>query len=40
MAGGVPVPYEYLLWTLVYCGIYSLIAMLLALWMFEDRDLA
>ena len=40
VAAGVSVPYQYLLWTLVYCILYSSIAMLLALTMFEDRDLA
>lgn len=40
VAAGVRVPYEYLGMTLLYCVIYSLIAMLLALVMFEDRDLA
>ena len=40
VAAGVPVPTLYLGWALVYCMIYSLIAMLLALVLFEDRDLA
>jgi len=40
VAAGVPVPYTYLLMSLVYCLIYSVIAMLLALVLFEDRDLA
>jgi ABC-type transport system involved in multi-copper enzyme maturation permease subunit len=40
VAAGVAVPYEYLAWTLVYCTIFSVIAMLLALVLFEDRDLA
>jgi len=40
VAAGVPVPYEYLGWAFFYCLVYSLIAMLLALVMFEDRDLA
>jgi ABC-type transport system involved in multi-copper enzyme maturation permease subunit len=35
----VDVPFEYLGWAFCYCAIYSLIAMLLALVMFEDRDL-
>lgn len=40
VAAGVPVPTLYLGWALVYCMIYSMIAMLLALVLFEDRDLA
>jgi len=40
VAAGVPVPLQYLLWSLVYCALYSAIAMLLALTLFEDRDLA
>jgi hypothetical protein len=36
----VPVPPIYLLWSLVYCVLYSTVAMLLALTLFEDRDLA
>jgi len=40
VAAGVLVPYEYLFWALVYCLIYSAIAMLLALVLFEERDLA
>jgi ABC-type transport system involved in multi-copper enzyme maturation permease subunit len=40
VAAGVAVPYEYLGWTFVYCSIFSVIAMLLALVLFEDRDLA
>ena len=40
VAAGVPVPYTYLLLSLVYCLIYSVIALLLALVLFEDRDLA
>lgn len=34
------VPVEYLAWSCVYCGLYCAIAMLLALFAFEDRDLA
>jgi ABC-type transport system involved in multi-copper enzyme maturation permease subunit len=37
---GQPVPAIYLFWATVYCVIYSTAAMLLALLMFEDRDLA
>lgn len=40
MAGGLSVPNVYLLWTLLYCLLFSVIAMLLALVLFEDRDLA
>ncbi len=40
VAAGVPVPTVYLMWSLVYCVLYSSIAMLLALALFEDRDLA
>jgi ABC-type transport system involved in multi-copper enzyme maturation permease subunit len=40
VAAGVPVPVSYLLWSLVYCALYSTVAMLLALILFEDRDLA
>ena len=40
VAAGRPVPYEYLGWCLLYCVLYSTIAMLLALALFEDRDLA
>ena len=39
-ATGDPVPTDYLLWALVYCSLYSAVAMLLALTLFEDRDLA
>ena len=40
VAAGVPVPFTYLLVSLGYCIIYTTIAMLLALTLFEDRDLA
>jgi ABC-type transport system involved in multi-copper enzyme maturation permease subunit len=40
VAAGAAVPIVYLFWSLVYCLIYSIIAMLLALVLFEDRDLA
>jgi ABC-type transport system involved in multi-copper enzyme maturation permease subunit len=39
-ATGLPVPLDYTLWALVYCTLYSSVAMLLALTLFEDRDLA
>jgi ABC-type transport system involved in multi-copper enzyme maturation permease subunit len=40
VAGGVRVPPDYLAWALLYCIMYSTVAMLLALILFEDRDLA
>jgi ABC-type transport system involved in multi-copper enzyme maturation permease subunit len=40
VAGGVKVPPEYLAWAALYCVLYSAVAMLLALILFEDRDLA
>jgi ABC-type transport system involved in multi-copper enzyme maturation permease subunit len=40
VAGGVAVPWNYLGWALLYCVIYSAAMMLLALILFEDRDLA
>jgi hypothetical protein len=40
VAGGRIVPLAYLGWAFVYAAIYSTIAMLLALTLFEDRDLA
>jgi ABC-type transport system involved in multi-copper enzyme maturation permease subunit len=40
VAAGVGVPPDYLGWSLVYCLIYGMIALLLALLLFEDRDLA
>jgi ABC-type transport system involved in multi-copper enzyme maturation permease subunit len=40
VAAGLPVPFLYLFVALVYCVIYTLIAMLFALVLFEDRDLA
>ncbi len=40
IAAGTPVPLLYLGWALAYCVLYSAIAMLVALALFEDRDLA
>ncbi len=40
VAAGKQVPLEYLAMAFVYCVLYSLIALLLALALFEDRDLA
>jgi ABC-type transport system involved in multi-copper enzyme maturation permease subunit len=36
----VPVPLDYLGWAVIYTGLYGTMAMLLALVLFEDRDLA
>ncbi len=40
LATGGTVPLDYLLWTTLYAAIYSTIAMLLAMLLFEERDLA
>jgi len=40
VAGGQDIPANYLAWALLYCILYSTVAMLLALVLFEDRDLA
>ena len=40
VAGGIDVPWDYLAWALLYCVLYSGAMMLLALILFEDRDLA
>jgi hypothetical protein len=40
VAGGKHVPPDYLAWALLYCVLYSAVAMLLAMILFEDRDLA
>jgi hypothetical protein len=40
IAGGQRVPWDYLGMAALYCALYSTIAMLLALALFEDRDLA
>jgi len=40
IAGGASVPYVYLAWATVYCMIYGMVALLFALVLFEDRDLA
>ncbi len=40
VASGKPVPLDYLGWTFLYCAIYSTIALLIGLALFEDRDLA
>jgi ABC-type transport system involved in multi-copper enzyme maturation permease subunit len=40
VAAGATVPASYLLWALGYCVLYSTVAMLFALALFEDRDVA
>jgi ABC-type transport system involved in multi-copper enzyme maturation permease subunit len=40
IATGMTVPVTYLAWAGVYCALYSSVAMVLALLLFEDRDLA
>ncbi len=35
-----PVPLDYVAWSVIYTALYGTMAMLLALVMFEDRDLA
>jgi ABC-type transport system involved in multi-copper enzyme maturation permease subunit len=40
IAGGINVPFNYLLWAALYCALYCAAMMLLALILFEDRDLA
>lgn len=40
VSGGAAVPLEYLGWALLYCVMYVTLAMLLALVLFEDRDVA
>jgi hypothetical protein len=40
LAGGLAVPQQYLGVSLLYCLLFSVVAMLLALILFEDRDLA
>jgi hypothetical protein len=40
IATGIAVPLQYLAWATVYCALYSAVAMLVALTLFEDRDLA
>lgn len=40
IAAGIAVPNEYLAWSLLYCLLFSVVAMLLALILFEDRDVA
>jgi hypothetical protein len=40
ISGGVPVPLAYLGWALLYCVLYSSVALLIGLVLFDDRDLA
>jgi hypothetical protein len=40
VVGGVAVPWVYLGWAALYAGLYSAIALLVALVLFQDRDLA
>ena len=37
---GHSVPWDYLAWSGLYCVLYSAVALLVALLLFEDRDLA
>ncbi|MFM8498077.1 MAG: hypothetical protein ACKOEM_21540 [Planctomycetia bacterium] len=40
VVGGVPVPWIYLGWAALYAGLYSAVALLVALVLFQNRDLA
>jgi len=40
VVGGVPVPWSYLAWAAIYAGLYSAVALLVALVLFQNRDLA
>ncbi|RLS35289.1 MAG: hypothetical protein DWH79_02540 [Planctomycetota bacterium] len=40
VVGGVPVPWSYLGWAALYAGLYSAVALLVAMVLFQDRDLA
>jgi len=40
IATGAEVPWSYVAWAGLYCALYSSVAMLVALLLFEDRDLA
>ena len=40
VVGGVPVPWSYLAWAAAYAALYSAVAILVALILFQDRDLA
>ena len=40
VVGGVPVPWDYLGWAALYAGLYAAVAILVALVLFQHRDLA
>jgi len=40
VVGGVPIPWDYLGWAALYAALYSAVAILLALVLFQHRDLA
>ena len=40
VVGGVAVPWDYLGWAAIYAALYSAVALLVALVLFQDRDLA
>ncbi|MFZ4636646.1 MAG: ABC transporter permease, partial [Pirellulales bacterium] len=40
VVGGMPVPWVYLGWAALYAALYSTLAILVALVLFQDRDLA
>jgi ABC-type transport system involved in multi-copper enzyme maturation permease subunit len=40
ISAGKEVPWSYVGWATLYCGLYTSVAMLVALLLFEDRDLA
>lgn len=40
VVGGVPIPWDYLGWATLYAALYSAVAILLALVLFQHRDLA
>jgi hypothetical protein len=40
VVGGVPVPWDYLGWAALYAALYSAVAILVALVLFQHRDLA
>jgi hypothetical protein len=40
VVGGVAVPWSYLAWAALYAALYSAVALLVALVLFQDRDLA
>lgn len=40
LVGGAPVPWSYLAWAALYSALYATVALLVALVLFQDRDLA